>query len=69
MSAVGTHARALFVPTFLAAVDTHWETETCLLWNQHEDANEEHELVDEISWIPELGAWKRFLKSQRKVKS
>jgi len=69
MSAVATHARALFVPAFPTAVDTHWETITCLVWNQHEHASEERELVYEIGWIPELGTWRRFLRSQQKVKS
>jgi len=69
MSAVATHATALSVPAFPSAVDTHWETVTCEVWNQHERASEERELVYEISWIPELGTWRRFLRSQRKVKS
>ena len=69
MSAVTIHASALFVRAFPTALDTHWETVTCLVWNQHEHGSEECELVYEISWIPELGTWRRFLRSQRKVKS
>jgi hypothetical protein len=29
----------------------------------------ERELVYEISWIAELGVWRRFLRSQRKVQN
>jgi len=69
MSAVANHARALFVPAFPPTAGTHWEAVTCTVWNQHEHASEERELVYEISWIPELGTWRRFLRSQQKVKS
>ena len=69
MSAIATHARDLFVPAVPTGVDTHWETVTCLVWNQHQQADEKRELVYEISWIPELGTWRRFLRSQQKVKS
>jgi len=69
MSAVATPARALWFPAFPTAVDKHWETVTCLVWNLHEHANEEREFVYEFSWIPELGTWRRFLRSQQKVKN
>jgi hypothetical protein len=69
MSAVATHATSFFLPAFSTALDTHWETVTCFVWNQREHAGEERELVYEISWIPELLTWRRFLRSQRKVKS
>ena len=69
MSAATTDAKAVFVPAFPTAVGTHWETVTCMVWNQHEHASEEREFVYEISWIPELGTWRRFLQSQQKVKS
>jgi len=29
--------------------------------------SEERELVYEISWIPELGAWRSFLRCERRV--
>jgi hypothetical protein len=51
------------------AVNAHWETENRTVWNERQHASEEHELVYEISWIPELGAWRRFLRSQRNLKS
>jgi hypothetical protein len=67
MSAIATQATALSDPSFPSAVDTHWETVICSLWNQRERASEDYELVYEISWIPELGTWRRFLRSQRKL--
>jgi hypothetical protein len=39
------------------------------MWNEQEHTREEHELVYEISWIKELGLWRSFLRSQRKVTS
>jgi hypothetical protein len=55
------------VPTFPAGVDVHWETQRRVVWNAREHMNEERELVYEISWIAELGCWRSFLRSQRKV--
>jgi len=40
-----------------------------MVWNERERTSEEFELVYEISWIAELGLWRSFLRSQRKVKS
>jgi len=37
------------------------------VWNEQERVSEERELVYEISWIPELGAWRSFLRSQRRL--
>jgi hypothetical protein len=37
--------------------------------NTREHTSEERELVYEIIWIPELGLWRRFLRSQRKLQS
>jgi hypothetical protein len=44
----------------------HWETRRRVVWNEQEHTRE---LVYEISWIKELGLWRRFLRSQRKVTS
>ena len=55
------------VPVFPAGVDARWETENRTVWNELEHIGEERELVYEISWIAELGVWRRFLRSQRKV--
>ena len=68
MSASATHAEALSLTIFPTRIDAHWETEIRTVWNAGECASEEHELVYEISWISELGAWRRFLRSERKVK-
>jgi hypothetical protein len=69
MSAVASYAAALPVPSFPTGVDVHWETEHRMVWNEQQHTSEERELVFEISWIAELGVWRRFLRSQRKVKS
>ena len=66
MSAV---ASTLQISDFPAGVDVHWETQRRVVWNEQEHTREEHELVYEISWINELGLWRSFLRSQRKVTS
>lgn len=50
-------------------VDTHWITEKRILWNQEHRKTEECELVYEVSWFSELGAWRSFLRSQRWVEA
>ncbi len=67
MSAVAS--KALPVPGFPAGVDVHWETQRRIVWNEREHTSEERELVYETSWVAELGLWRGFLRSQRKVKS
>jgi hypothetical protein len=57
------------VPVFPAGIDVHWETQNRTVWNEQEHASEERELVYEISWISELGVWRRFLRSQRKARN
>ena len=69
MSAAASYTAALPVLPFPSGVDTHWETENRMVWNQQHHTNEEHEFVYEISWITELGVWRRFLRSQRPVKN
>jgi hypothetical protein len=69
MSLVVNFAAAVPVPVLPAGVDAHWETESRLVWNEKQHTSEERELVYEISWIAELGVWRRFLRSQRKVPS
>ena len=51
---------------FPSGVDVHWETENRVLWNEQERSAEEQELIYEVSWIPELGVWRRFLRSRRR---
>lgn len=69
MCVVANYAAALSVPVFPAGVDAHWETESRMVWNEQQHTSEKRELVYEISWIAELGVWRRFLRSQRKVQS
>jgi len=54
---------------FPAQLDTHWVTERRVAWNEQERLAEESELIYEVSWIPELGGRRRFLRSQRKVQN
>jgi hypothetical protein len=61
-----SHAPDIHVAVLPASVDAHWETQHRLVWNEQEYAAEE-ELVYEVTWIPELGAWRRFLRSRRKM--
>ena len=66
----GTHqTEALPGATFPQGVDIRWETENRAIWNDQKREREERELVYEVSWISELGVWRRFLRSQRRVGS
>jgi hypothetical protein len=69
MLAVATQEAVLAVPVFPAGVDAHWETQNRTVWNEQERTSEERELVYEVTWIAELGVWRRFLRSQRKLKT
>jgi len=37
------------------------------VWNEENHTNEVHEFVYEVSWIPELLLWRRFLRTHRVV--
>ena len=52
---------------FPVGLEVHWETENRLTWNERERLSEKEELIYEVSWIGELGVWRRFLRSRRKV--
>jgi hypothetical protein len=54
---------------FPVGLEIHWETENRLLWNERECLSEKEELIYEVSWICELGVWRRFLRSRRKVQN
>lgn len=54
---------------FPAGLDVHWEAETRVIWNERGLATEKEELIYEVSWIRELGAWRRFLRSRRAVQN
>jgi len=60
-----THSEALSVAAAPAGDRAYWETENRMVWNEQQHTAEERELVYEISWILELGAWRRFLRSSR----
>lgn len=69
MSAVASYAAVLPAHAFPAGGDARWEMANRTVWNELKHASEERELVYEVSWIAELGVWRRFLRSNRKVKS
>ena len=54
---------------FPTGLDVHWETENRVVWNEREGITEKQELVYEVSWICELGTWRRFLRSRRRVEN
>jgi hypothetical protein len=64
MSATAIEIESLPAGSFPKGVDTHWITENRILWNEHHRKAEECELVYEVSWIPEVSAWRSFLRSQ-----
>ena len=67
MSALASSSAILTISDLPDGVDVHWETQRRVVWNEREHSDEEHELVYEISWIKELGLWRTFLRSRRKV--
>jgi hypothetical protein len=69
MSTIATSVNDLSDPAFHLGVEARWETQTRTVWNEQEQASEERELVYEISWIAELGVWRRFLRSQQKARN
>jgi hypothetical protein len=69
MSAAFSDAEAALSAPFPQGVNTHWKTQNCTIWNERKRAIEECELVYEVSWISELGTWRSFLRSQRRVGS
>jgi len=58
-----THATAFPVPTVAVGIDTHYQTEHRLVWNDQKAHDEEHTFVYEVSWIPELRVWRWFLRA------
>ena len=64
---VHNHATVACAP-FPERTDVHWETTNLQVWNA-EGTAEQQELVYEVSWIKELGMWRRFLAPQLKVGS
>ena len=52
---------------FPERTDVRWETTDLLVWNGRESGAKQEELIYEVSWIKELGTWRRFLTSRRTV--
>lgn len=69
MPVVAVHGEDLQAFAFPEGLDVRWETQTRSVWNTEEQRSEEVEFVYKISLIEELGAWRRFLVSQRKLRS
>jgi hypothetical protein len=63
------HGAAADRAPFPERIDVHWETTNLYVWNAGEATAEQQELVYEVSWIKELGLWRRFLTSRRQVYS
>lgn len=53
---------------FPERADVRWEATNLQVWNAREGTAEQQELVYEVSWIKELGTWRRFLTSRRTVR-
>ena len=60
------HGRALPVPDGPVGTDQHFETERRSVWDDRTHSYQEHEFVYEVSWMAELGVWRRFLRTHRK---
>jgi hypothetical protein len=61
------HGTALPVPIVQSGINPHYETENRVVWNDENHTSEEQEFIYEISWVPELGVWRRFLQTHRKM--
>jgi hypothetical protein len=66
---VHSHGTADCIAPFSERTDVHWETTSLPIWNAREGAAEQQQLVYEVSWIKELGMWRRFLTSRCKIGS
>lgn len=66
---VPSEASAAYMAAFPERMDTHFETTNLPVSNPREGKVEEQELVYEVSWVEELGMWRRFLTSRRIVQN
>jgi hypothetical protein len=66
---VHSHSSAAYAAAFPQRIDTHFETTNLPVWNAREGAAEQQELIYEVSWVEELGMWRRFLTSRRTVQN
>jgi hypothetical protein len=67
MRFANAHATAALNVPAPTGINTHYETQNQVVWNDKERTNEQHEFVYEVSWIPELGMWRQFLRTHRKA--
>jgi hypothetical protein len=67
MRSVNAHVTAPLNVPAPTGINTHYEIQNQLVWNDKEHTNEQHEFVYEVSWIPELGMWRQFLRTRRKT--
>jgi hypothetical protein len=67
MFTVASHTEGFPFSEFPTGLDARWETERRALWNEKQHTSEECDLVYEISWIAEIGVWRRFLRFRQKV--
>ena len=63
-----SHLTAACIAPFPERTDVRWETTSLRVWNAREGAAEQQEMVYEVSWIKELGTWRRFLTSRRTMR-
>ena len=55
------------VPSAPLGTDARFETEKRTVWVEATRSYEVREFVYEVSWIAELGVWRRFLRAYRKA--
>ena len=67
MRNVNPHGAALPVPAAPLGTDARLETERRQVWDETTRTYELREFVYEVSWIAELGVWRRFLRAYRKA--
>ena len=53
-----------WIASELFMIDPRYETEHRLVRNDEKRTNEEHTFVYEVSWIPEVGVWRSFLRAR-----
>ena len=54
-------------PAAPLGTDQHFETEKRTVWDEQTHTYEVREFVYEVSWVSELGVWRRFLRTCRKA--
>jgi len=67
MAAPVPHGLPLSTPQGATGTDQRFETEKRTVWDEDTRTYQERVFVYEVSWIAELGAWRRFLRSYRKA--